>query len=193
MFWLRRFLQQPRGSGEHGPAFPSVIPVVEHGVQAIYSHPVDLCNTALIGKAERGHPCEACGHFTTQGDRELTAKPVKIFLLFQIDWVFFFRDEENGTAKEVMSYSSKFQSYPISSIYLVTLFKETPLKIKVFPFQQAVNAEDAGWGSQVPRRGPTTCGLSHKLTWTSAPRGASVAPCVHNKSQEVHQKPTPRS
>ena len=87
-----------------------------------------------------------------------------------------------------MSYLLNFQSYPISSIYLLTLFKETPLKIKVLTFQQAVNAEDAGWASQVPRQGPTACSHSHKPTWTSAPRGASTAACVHNKSQEVQPK-----
>lgn len=56
VFWLHQFLQQPRGGGEHHPAFPSVIPAVEHGVQDIYSNPADLCNIALINKVGQGHP-----------------------------------------------------------------------------------------------------------------------------------------
>lgn len=91
-------------------------------------------------------------------------------------------------AKDMMLYSFTFQSYAISSIYLGTLFKDTPLKIKTLTFQEAVSAEDAGRASQIPQQGHTACGYSHKLTWTSAPRGASTAACIQNKSQEVHQK-----
>lgn len=91
----------------------------------------------------------------------------KDFLLFQIDW-FFFWDEENGI--ELMSYLLKFQLYPISSIYLVTLFEETPFKIEVPTSWQAVNAEDAEWVSQVPWQTFITCSHSHKPTWTSSPQ-----------------------